>query len=279
MKGARIAYSVEEMVWLEANRMMVISDYHRAFQAAFDRPDISAQNLHALRKRRGWKVGRAPGRFVGRHIRYSADEIAWLRDNRTLPIKDYHAAFFAAFGREDVTEAKLHSLRKRLRLKTGRSGHFEKGASPWSKGKKLPFNANSAATQFKKGQVPHTYRGAGHESVGDDGYVHIVIDAANPWTGASTWRVHKHRYLWEQKNGPVPDGMVLKCLDSDKLNTDPSNWEPVPREVLARLNGGRHRKRIAYDAAAPELKPTVMAIAKLEHGAQRLRARSADGAA
>ncbi|TGV30525.1 HNH endonuclease, partial [bacterium M00.F.Ca.ET.168.01.1.1] len=38
MRRSRIAYSAAEMVWLESNRAMVISDYHRAFQAAFDRP-------------------------------------------------------------------------------------------------------------------------------------------------------------------------------------------------------------------------------------------------
>lgn len=63
MKGRRIDYSAAEMVWLEASRAMVISDYHAAFQAAFSRPDISAMNLHGLRKRKGWLTGRT-GHFV-----------------------------------------------------------------------------------------------------------------------------------------------------------------------------------------------------------------------
>jgi hypothetical protein len=271
MRGARIVYSAAEMAWLEANRTMIISDYHRAFQAQFDRPDISAANLHALRKRKGWKVGRAKGRFVGRNRTYSAAELTWLHENCALSLKECHAAYCAAFQRDDVTAAKLHSLRKRMKLKTGRTGQFKKGAAPWSKGKKLPFNAASAATQFKKNQVAHNYRGPGHESIDEDGYVWIVTDRPNPYTGASTWRVHKHRYLWEQENGPVPEGHVLKCLDSNKLNTDPSNWEPVPLAVLGRLNGGRNRKRVAYDAAAPELKPTVLTLAKLEHQAREPR--------
>ncbi|GEP11256.1 hypothetical protein MMMDOFMJ_4658 [Methylobacterium gnaphalii] len=55
---------------------MVISDYHREFQAQFGRPDISAANLLGLRKRLGWKVGRAKGRTAGRHRRFSPAEIA-----------------------------------------------------------------------------------------------------------------------------------------------------------------------------------------------------------
>lgn len=270
MRRAPIPYSLAEMAWLEANRMMVISDYHRAFVAEFGRDDVTAAHLHALRKRKGWKVGRQSGRYKGRRLKYSDAEIAWLHDNCKLPIGECFPAFRAKFGREDVTAEQLRALRKREGLKTGRSGRFEKGSVPWSKGRKLPYNANSARTQFKKGQIPHTHRGAGHESVGEDGYIWIIVDAPNPWTGASTRRIHKHRWLWEQANGTVPKGYALKCLDGDRHNTDPSNWEPVPRALLPRLNGKFGR---GYDNAPAELKPTIMTLAKLEH-AVRERSRS-----
>ncbi|HEY8358659.1 MAG TPA: HNH endonuclease signature motif containing protein [Ramlibacter sp.] len=267
MKPRAIPYSAIEMQWLETNRMMVISDYHAAFFAQFARTDVSAANLHGLRKRKGWKVGRTPGRTAGRHLKYSKTEIAWLRDNATLVISDYHSAFCAEFSRQDVTAQQLNGLRKRQGWKTGRTGHFGKGHVSHNKGKKMPFNPNTAATQFKKGQVSPTYRGPGHESVDEHGYVWIVTDRRNPWTGASTWRVHKHRWLWEQANGPVPVGMVLKCL-GDKQNTDPSNWELVPQGLLPRLNGKSGRQ---YDKAPAELKPAIMAVAKIEHHVRQKR--------
>lgn len=264
MRKGRIKYSAEEWNWLETNKLMVISEYHSAFVAAFKRYDVSAANLHGLRKRKGWKIGSAlaRGRMVGRHTKFSSEEIAWLRDNRTLKIGDYHTAFCRQFDRTDITQSALHSMRKRMNWKTGRDGRFNKGSVPWSKGRKLPYNANRAQTQFKRGQRPHNTKGPGHESIGDDGYMWVVTDRKNPWTGASTWRVHKHRYQWELINGPVPDGMVLKSLDGNKLNTDPSNWELVPRGLLPRLNGIHGR---GYDDAPAELKPTIMAVAKLEH--------------
>lgn len=268
MRRSRIIYNAAEMAWLETNRAMIISDYHRAFQAEFGRPDVLQMHLHGLRKRLGWKVGREKGRTKGRRLKYTDAEIAWLRDNSTMEINAWCAAFRAQFGHDDATPTKLHSLRKREGWKTGRTGHFEKGAAPWSKGKKLPFNANRAKTQFKKGQMPGNYRGPGHESVDDEGYVWIIIDQRNPWTGASTRRIHKHRWLWEQANGPVPEGMVLKCLDADKSNTDPSNWEPVPIGLLPRLNGKSNRD---YDHAPAELKPIIMTVAKLEHAAATRR--------
>jgi HNH endonuclease len=63
MKGRAIPYNSEEMAWLEENRAMVISDYHRTFCDKFGRTDASLVNLHSLRKRKGWATGRT-GRFV-----------------------------------------------------------------------------------------------------------------------------------------------------------------------------------------------------------------------
>lgn len=279
MRAGRISYSVDEMAWLEANRAMVISDYHRAFVAAFERDDVNAAHLHGLRKRKGWKVGRARGRFGGRRRRFNAAEIDWLRSNCTLPIHDYHRAFTIAFRRDDVTAAHLHGLRKREGWRTGRSGQFEKGQTSHNKGKRCApgtggLHPNAQRTQFRKGNRSHTYRGPGHERIDPDGgYVILIVEETNPWSGASTRPVHKHRYLWERVNGPLPPDHVLKCLDGDRTNTDPSNWEPIPRAVLARLNGGRHKKHLAYDEAPAELKPAVLAVAKLHHRARELLCR------
>jgi hypothetical protein len=277
MKGQRISYSDAEMAWLEANRMMVISDYHQEFRARFNRPEISALNLHGLRKRKGWKTGREGDRYKGRHRSFGLDEMAWLETNAKLPIAEYHGKFIARFPREDVRPQNLHALRKRMGWKTGRTGQFEKGAVSHNKGQRCApgtggRHPNAQRTQFRAGALPHNTKGAGHERIDTkDGYVVLIVAETNPWTGAATRPVHKHRWLWEQQHGPIPEGMALKCLDGNKLNTDPSNWELIPRGLLPRLNGGRNKRRPAYDSAPAELKPTIMAVAKIEH---RLRERS-----
>lgn len=274
-RRGRIPYNSEEMEWLEANYRLVISDYHAAFVTAFGRSDVTAVHLNQLRKRKGWKVGRDGARYRGRIKAYSPAEMDWLRSNSTLAIAEFHAGFQAVFSRPEVTQQKLHALRKRQRWTTGRTGHFEKGAAPMNKGTKCApgrggRHPNAQRTQFKKGQLPHNAKYLGHERVSTDGYVEISVDQPNPHTGFERTYVLKHKWLWEQLHGPVPDGHALKCLDSNPLNTDPSNWEPVPRAVLARLNGGRFRKTLAYDDAEPELKPLVMATAKLKHRAHQV---------
>lgn len=200
-------------------------------------------------------------------IPYSEQELDWVSKNRKLVIGELHEKFCAHFDRQDVTAANLHSLRKRKGWKTGRTGHFPKGHVPWTKGRKLPFNPNSAATQFKKGQLPHNTKTAGYEHLRSDGYIEISINETNPHTGFERRFVLKHRHLWEAANGPLPDDMVLKCLDGDKRNCDPANWKAIPRAMLPRLNGKFGRN---YDAAPAELKPVIMTIAKLEHKRQMI---------
>ncbi len=197
----------------------------------------------------------------GRSIKYSARELAFISRRRRMTRRALHAAFVRAFRRRDVSIDDLKALCTRKGWLTGRNGRFEKGIAPWNTGKTRPYNANSARTQFKKGGLPPNTKYLGHERVSKDGYVEISIKQVNPHTGFERRYVLKHRWLWEQINGPVPKGMALKC-EGDRLDTDPSNWELVPRALLPRLNGRFGRN---YDSAPADLKPTIMAVAKLEH--------------
>lgn len=208
----------------------------------------------------------------GQWISYSAAEMAWLEANRAMVISDYHRAFCEAFGRQDATLVNLHSLRKRKGWTTGRTGLFAKGETPHNKGKKCDpgkggNHPNARRTQFHKGNLPHNANYLGHERIdANDGYVYVSVAETNPHTGYERRYVLKHLWLWEQANGPLPDGYCLKCLSGDRTNCDLSNWEPIPRALLPRLAGGnRYRKVLAYDDAPDELKPAILAVAKLDH--------------
>jgi hypothetical protein len=208
----------------------------------------------------------------GARIIWSKAEEGWLREHGALPAGELVAAFRARFGREEVSPVNLVAKRKRMGIRTGRNGRFEKGHPPQNKGCKMPFNARSAATQFKKGNLPHNTRYLGHERMTSDGYVEISVAETNPHTGYERRYVLKHRWAWEKVNGKLPPGMALKCLDGDKTNCDPANWEAVPRALLPRLAGGnRYRRVLAFDDAPPELKPAVLATAKLAHAAKTRR--------
>ncbi|WP_153005537.1 HNH endonuclease signature motif containing protein [Aureimonas ureilytica] len=220
----------------------------------------------------------------GHPTRYSAVEKAWLYEYRLLPISQLHTAFCAAFGRDDVTAANLKALRQRNGWKTGRTGRFVKGSEPLNKGARCPEgfggrHPNSRRTQFckgnSKGHNNNNYQPIGTECI-KEGYLRRKMHDSLP--RHTRWEL-VHRIEWQLANGSIPTGYALKCLDGDKLNTAPSNWELVPRGVLARLNGGRLKKRIGFDAAPKELKPALMTIAKIEHRAHEIQKSSPMSAA
>ncbi len=67
MNPRAIPYSQHELNWVSKNRTLPIQELHSDFCKLFNRNDVSATHLSALRKRNGWKTGRT-GRFVKGNI-------------------------------------------------------------------------------------------------------------------------------------------------------------------------------------------------------------------
>ena len=205
----------------------------------------------------------------GRRIPYSDAELAWIEQRKDWPRRDLHAAFCEQFDRADVVVDSLKQLCLRKGWKTGRDGRLQPGNVPANKGQKMPYNANSARTQFKKGQLSgraaQLVKPIGAERLSKEGYLERKIHNGLPFQ--SRWRA-VHLIRWEEKNGPIPKGMALKNLSGDRANTDPDNWALVPRALLPRLNGRFGRD---FETAPAELKPTIMAVVQLEHKARTMR--------
>lgn len=200
-----------------------------------------------------------------------------------MPRRDLHASFVARFARPEISADNIKALCTRKGWKTGRDGCFVKGQTPLNKGKRCAEgkggrHPNARRTQFKAGErtgiAARNYKPIGYERITEDGYRERKVNDDLPFK--NRWKLVQ-RIEWEAANGPIPEGYALKCLDGDKLNCDPANWEPIPRGVLARLNGGRFRKTLPYDEAAPELKPLVMANAKLKHVTHEKRRAAGKG--
>src|SRR5439155_22080377 len=128
---------------------------------------------------------------------------------------------------------------------------------------------NARRTQFARGErrgvAVKLYKAVGTERVSKDGYLERKIHDGQPLQ--SRWRA-VHLIRWEEVNGLLPKGHALKCLDGDKANTEPTNWELMPRAMLPRLNGRFGR---GYDSAPADRKPTILAVTKLEQRSRVLR--------
>lgn len=214
----------------------------------------------------------------GKWISYSTEERAFIQSVSRWLRDEAHAAFCQKFGRDDVALSAFNGFCKRNGWMTGRTGTFSKGVVPHNKGKpcepgKGGNHPNARRTQFAKGVrqgiAISLYQPIGTEKV-RGGYLCRKVNDDLP--AQRRWRA-VHIINWEAVHGPVPKGHALKCL-GDKANVEPNNWECVPRALLPRLVGGnRYRDLVAYDSAPAELKPTILAVAKLEHRARSITPR------
>lgn len=204
----------------------------------------------------------------GRPIDWHPEEIAWVAARADWPRRELWQAFCGFWQRDGITLQAFKAMCKRERIMTGRDGRLQKGNVPPNKGRKGHAAPGSEKGWFKKGQRPSNKQAPGYEMIDFEGYVQICVAEPNPWTGAPTRMIRKHRWLWEQANGPVPKGHALKCLDGNRQNTDPANWVCVPRGLLPRLNGVHGRD---YDAAPAEVKPLILATALLAQAAHDAR--------
>lgn len=130
-----------------------------------------------------------------------------------------------------------------------RKGQFRKGQTPHNKGKSRKYWASPEAEelmakgQFKPGECRDDNprkRPIGHEKVYADGYVWVITEHG---------RKQKHRWVWEQANGPITEGYCVKFKDGNRMNCSLDNLYLVSRADHARETRA---------ALSPEQKKEIM---------------------
>lgn len=129
------------------------------------------------------------------------------------------------------TKEQIKGYYARNKLDSGLTGHFEKGHIPVNKGKRRDEFMSPEAqekcrkTQFKKGHIPHN----GGLPVGTIRlrHDHMNRPGSKPYywekiAQPNTWRL-KHQLVWEEHNGPVPDGCIITFANGDTLDYRPEN--------------------------------------------------------
>lgn len=122
------------------------------------------------------------------------------------------------------------------------AGCFKKGDIPKNKGRKWSeymseeSQANCRKTTFKKGNVPHNHKSVGSERINVEGYSEIKIKEPNVWE-------YKHRMIYEQHYGKVPEGYVVMFADKDRQNFDIDNLILVSKHEDLIMNS----KKLIYE--------------------------------
>lgn len=101
------------------------------------------------------------------------------------------------------------TLRQREMVERGSHKGFPKGHVPADKGLRRPgwCAGDMAKTQFKKGQMPHTWMPVGSHCINGDGWLEYKFsDEPGPYT--KRW-VPVHRKVWIEANGPIPPKHIV----------------------------------------------------------------------
>ena len=160
-----------------------------------------------------------------KRFRYTQEMIKFLREiTPGNPIQRVTSMFNEKFD-SDKTYDSIWSILKRNNIKNGIDTKFKKGSIPHNKGKKFCYGEK---TRFKKGNLPANTKPVGSESL-IGGYTKIKIADPNNW-------VFKHRFLYEQKHGPIPANCTIVFADGNRNNFDIDNLVCVTRAELAVLN-------------------------------------------
>jgi hypothetical protein len=185
---------------------------------------------------------------------YTEAQLTFLRLECEMPRKELTEAFNRRFG-TSLTESAIKGTCKRNGWNTGRTGYFQKGNTSWNAGKKgWQAGGRSASTRFRKGQKPHTWNPIGHERVTKEGYLQRKVTDTG-YTPADY--VEVHRLLWEEHNGPIPEGHIVIFKDGDRTNIEIDNLMLISRGENAVMN------KLGMGRLHPDLKEAAVNVARL----------------
>lgn len=176
--------------------------------------------------------------------RYPQGMYEYIRDNSWgVSSKEMAERCNEKFG-TNWTQTGMKQFRQRHGIKSGVTGWYQKGHPPGNKGKKLEevvrdpervaeIRERIKATQFKKGERPYNEMPVGSIVVNTDGY-----KMRKKQMEGSMWDRWEflHRAVWEEHNGPIPEGMFIIFKDRNKLNCSIENLALISRAENAIMN-------------------------------------------
>lgn len=204
---------------------------------------------------------RPPYPWTAEQDKYLADAI------KTTTYKDMTAYIIETYN-ANITVDMVKRRCFKLGLRTGRDTRLKKGLTPYYKGKQFRYHSEEAkqrsrANCFKPGQMPKNYMpGIGRERKTTDGYTLVRISDIRGIEPRFNWKL-KQRVVWEQANGPIPDGWKVVFLDGSKDNFDLDNLRCIPQGALSIFN-----RKYGY-AGDPQLNALNLRLAELEYKANK----------
>jgi hypothetical protein len=146
--------------------------------------------------------------------------------------------YFHGLHKTPETKARIQARTNRTLEQAGIGHRFRAGQTSWNAGLKGWQPEGCQATQFKKGQRPHTWKPVGTERVTTQGYRQLKV--ADEGRACDRWHM-VHVIMWEQAHGPVPPGHIVVFKNGDKQDIRLDNLECISRAEHAKRNAPHGR--------------------------------------
>lgn len=192
----------------------------------------------------------------------------FIRDNSWgVSSKEMAEMVNEKFG-TDFNEHRMKCFRAKYKIRSGVTGWFQKGREPGNKGKKQSEYCSPEAleasrkTQFRKGNHPVNEMQIGAISTTRDG--HLIRKKSMTGAQWERWEF-LHRAVWEEHNGPIPEGMVVVFRNGDKKDVRIDNLMLISRGELSTMS------RKGYWSADPELTEAAVSLVRLQQRANKKR--------
>lgn len=199
-------------------------------------------------------------------MRYTEEMREFILENyKGVSTKELVECFNLRFG-TSVTVSMMKGYKANHKLNSGLTGHFPKGHIPINKGTNGMFNAGGNKTSFKTGQMPPNTDPIGTEKILKDGYVWVKINDLLKAKKNVNWK-QKQKLIWEQVNGPVPDGYFVLFADGNNRNFELDNLVLVTKAEILFLN----RNGLIYNDS--EVTKSGVLIARMMSKANDLKRR------
>ena len=224
---------------------------------------------------RNYKKQWTPEEYWKYQTQYPQGMYEFIRDNSWgVSSKEMAEMVNEKFG-TDFSPTQMKSFRQRHGIKSGCTGWYQKGHPPGNKGKKLEeyvtdpervadIKKRIAPTQFKKGQKAINEYPLGTIAITSDGYkIRKRSMTGDLW---ERWEF-LHRAVWEEHNGPVPEGMMVSFRDSNRLNCDIDNLMLITRAENVTLT------KMGFRFEDPDLTDAGLNLIRLKKAAKDAKKR------
>ena len=159
-------------------------------------------------------------------------------------IRDFIAANYKGNGPKKMAELLNSTFQKSYtkeqiktyygnnKINSGETGHFKKGYISENQYKFKKGHRISVKTEFKKGEKPLNWVPVGAERIDIDGYTLVKVTDGQK---QKDWKM-KHQVIWEEHNGPIPEGHVVVFADRNRRNLNINNLILISKNQLLIMN-------------------------------------------